>query len=155
MAPRRYPLVRGATPAPCKRRKIRCAKRSSKRSNAGRDASPQVLLKLAERKAVETAIEQACERRGYLLRAANARTNHAHAVVTARVKPEKIVNTFKAYATRKLRADGFYPLDSTIWARGRSRRYLWKPRFVIAAVDYVLYSQGWIPFEEWLKQSPP
>ena len=77
-----------------------------------------------------------------------------HAVVTAEVKPEKIINTFKGYATRRLRTEGFYPSDLTIWARGRSRRYLWKPRFVTAAVDYVLYSQGWIPFEEWLKENP-
>ena len=115
---------------------------------------PPVLLKRAARKAVEIAIKEVCECRGYLLRASNARTNHVHAVVTAEVKPEKIINTFKGYSTRKLRNEGFYSPDLTIWARGRSRRYLWKPQFVTAAVDYVLYSQGWMPFEEWLKENP-
>ena len=33
--------------------------------------------------------------------------------------------------------------------RTRSRRYLWKPRDVEAAVNYVIYCQGDISFEEW------
>ena len=31
------------------------------------------------------------------------------------------------------------------WARGRSRRYLWKPQHVARAIFYVLYGQGDIP----------
>ena len=55
---------------------------------------------------------------------------------------------FKAFATKKLREEEF-GIASTqkYWARGRSCRYLWKPRHVIAAVDYVLYSQSDLPFE--------
>lgn len=77
----------------------------------------------------------------------NVRTNHAHAVVSATVNPEKIVNDFKAYATRRLRSEGLIGLERKVWSRGASTRYLWKPRHVLAAVDYVLYCQEDIPFE--------
>jgi REP element-mobilizing transposase RayT len=116
---------------------------------------PQVLLNRVQREAVEAAIAEACDHRDYLLQAANARTNHVHSVVTAQVKPEKIISTFKAYSTRKLRDEGFIPRDLEVWSGGRSRRYLWKPRHVLAALDYVLYSQGWIPFEDWYENWIP
>ncbi len=117
---------------------------------------PPVKLSKIERAVVEAAIAEVCINRGYLLRAVNARTNHVHSVVTAQTKPEKIIETFKAYATRKLRSEGLWTQDSKVWSRGRSRRYLWKPRHVAAAIDYVLYSQGWVPFEDWYNSwSPP
>ena len=108
-----------------------------------------VILSSEQRVAVESAIAEVCEHWDYLLRAANARTNHVHSVITAQVKPEKIIAACKAYATRRLRTEGLVPVDLQVWSRGRSRRYLWKPRHVIAAIDYVLYSQGWVPFEDW------
>jgi REP element-mobilizing transposase RayT len=111
---------------------------------------PPVVLNKDQRQAVELAISEVCENRGYYLRAANVRTNHVHAVVTAQVKPEPIINTFKAYSTRKLRDECLFARDLRVWSRGKSRRYLWKPRHVLAAIDYVLYSQGWVPFEDWV-----
>ena len=114
-----------------------------------------VILNWEQRKAVEAAIVEVCRERGYSLRAANARTNHVHSVVTAQVKPVKIINTFKAYSTRKLRREKLFTPDLRVWSRGRSRRYLWKPRFVNAAIDYVLYSQGWVPFEDWYEGWQP
>ena len=114
-----------------------------------------VILSLEQRKAVETAIEEVCNERGYTLHAANARTNHVHSVVSAQVKPVKIINTMKAYSTRKLRREKLFEPDLGVWSRGRSRRYLWKPRFVLAAIDYVLYGQGWVPFEEWYEGWQP
>ncbi|MEP7148278.1 MAG: transposase [Acidobacteriota bacterium] len=109
-----------------------------------------VILNKNQRDAVELAISEVCENRGYSLRAVNARTNHVHSVVTAQIKPERIINTFKAYSTRKLRDANLFPRDLRVWSCGRSRRYLWKPRNVLAAIDYVLYSQGWVPFEDWV-----
>ncbi len=115
-----------------------------------------VILTAIQRRAVESAISEVCEALGYLLKAVNARTNHVHSVVSAQVKPEKIINSFKAYSTRKLREEKLFHPDLRIWSRGRSRRYLWKPRHVLGAIDYVLYSQGWVPFEDWIKTwSPP
>jgi hypothetical protein len=63
------------------------------------------------------------------------------------VKPERIVNDFKAYSTRKLRDESAVQSDRKVWARGSSTRYLWKPKHVLAAVDYVLYCQEDVPFE--------
>ena len=77
-----------------------------------------VILNRAQRTAVELAINEVCENRGYTLRAANARTNHVHSVVTAQVKPERIINTFKAYSTRKLREEGLFPPELKVWSRG-------------------------------------
>ena len=114
-----------------------------------------VILNQAQRDAVQLAIREVCGHRGYALRAANARTNHVHAVVSAQAKPEPITNTLKAYATRKLRDEGLSGPELKVWSRGFSGRYLWKPRHVFGAVDYVLYSQGWIPFEGWMDDWKP
>jgi hypothetical protein len=64
---------------------------------------PPVTLNNAQRAVIETAIREVCQHRGYHLRALNARTNHVHSVVTAGCKPERIMDAFKAYATRCLR----------------------------------------------------
>jgi REP element-mobilizing transposase RayT len=101
-----------------------------------------VLLNESRRLVVKEAISEVCDYRGYVLKAINVRTNHAHAVVSAQSKPEPIVDAFKSYSTRKLREAGLVGNDVRPWARGRSRRYLWKPHHVSRAIDYVLYGQG-------------
>ena len=101
-----------------------------------------VLFNESQRALVEKAINEVSDYRGYDLKAVNVRTNHVHAVVTAQSKPEPIVDAFKSYSTRKLREAGLLGIDVRPWARGRSRRYLWKPQHVSRAVDYVLYGQG-------------
>src|SRR5947207_7510501 len=63
---------------------------------------PAVRLNPAQREAVELAIREVCTHRHYLLHALNVRTNHVHSVVSAHGKPEKVMDSFKAYATRKL-----------------------------------------------------
>lgn len=105
------------------------------------------ILNTEQRKCVEAAIKEVCDFRNYLLRALNVRTNHGHAVLSAAVKPEKIVNDLKAYATRRLRAERLCTSSEKIWSRGASTRYLWKPRHVEGAIDYVKYCQEGIPFE--------
>jgi len=82
-----------------------------------------------------------------LVQALNVRTNHVHSVISAAIKPEKIVNDLKAYSTRRLRREWLIGRDEKVWSRGASTRYLWKPRHVTAAIDYVLYCQEDIPFE--------
>jgi REP element-mobilizing transposase RayT len=105
------------------------------------------ILDSAQRKCVEVANTEVCKFRNYVLRALNVRTDHGHAVVSAAIKPEKIVNDFKVYATRRLRSEGLCGPEEKIWSRGASTRYLWKPRHVLGAVDYVKYCQEDIPFE--------
>jgi len=103
---------------------------------------PPVILDAAQRDAVEGAISEVCEQRGFRLDAVNARTNHVHAVVAAGCRPERVMNTFKSYATRRLRECGLVSPDTKLWARHGSTRYLWKPHHVEKAIDYVLYGQG-------------
>ncbi len=110
------------------------------------DQEPFV-LDLKQRKVVEAAIKEVCNYRKYKLFAANVRSNHAHSVIGARIKPERIVDSLKAYSTRRLREQGLIDEVTTVWSRGRSRRYLWKPRHLDAAIDYVLYCQSDMPFE--------
>ena len=95
-----------------------------------------------QRRKVEEAIEEVCVYRNYTLQAINCRTNHLHVVVSAQSKPEPIMNTFKSYATRKLRELNLVDSNNRIWALKGSRRYLWKPRHVSLAIEYVLYGQG-------------
>lgn len=105
------------------------------------------LLDDLQRKNVEIAIAELCENRKYFLQAINVRSNHVHAVVSAQANPERIADAFKAFATKKLRAENLISSEIKVWSRGRSRRFLWKPRHVMLAIDYVLYSQGDLPFE--------
>jgi REP element-mobilizing transposase RayT len=96
---------------------------------------------------VEEAIKNLCKRRGHIMYAVNARTNHVHSVVGAQTAPEKVAPDLKASATKMLREKGLIAADQIVWARGQSRRYLWKHRHLDAAIDYTLYSQGLLPFE--------
>lgn len=118
-----------------------------KEAMASTQKQAAVILGRRERLLVHHAIEEVAVFREYNIRALNVRTNHAHTVVSKAVRPEKIVNDFKAYATRRLRQEYCFSATAKIWTRGASTRYLWKPLHVAAAVDYVLYSQGDVPFE--------
>jgi hypothetical protein len=70
-----------------------------------------------------------------------------HVVVSAQDKPEKLINGFKTYSTRKLREQRLIDRETGPWSRGGSRRYLWKQRHVDLAIDYVLYCQEDTPFD--------
>ena len=100
------------------------------------------LLSPEQREIVEAAIHEVCQHRGYELRAINARSNHVHVVVSAQSKPEPIRDAFKSYTTRTLRDAHLIGEQTRPWERGGSRRYLWKPRHVALAIEYVLYGQG-------------
>jgi REP element-mobilizing transposase RayT len=100
------------------------------------------ILSEAMRPVVDAAVRELCERRRFPLHAVNVRTNHADTVLSAAQKPERIVDALKANATRFLREAGLVTRETKVWSRGRSRRYLWKPRHVNAAIDYTLYGQG-------------
>ena len=107
--------------------------------------SQSVILSENQREVVNSAITEVCEHRGYKLWAVNVLTNHFHAVVSAQSKPEPIADAFKSYSTRKLRRLGLIGEEVRPWARGKSRRYLWKAKDVSRAIDYVLYGQGDFP----------
>jgi REP element-mobilizing transposase RayT len=104
--------------------------------------SKPLLLNGRQRGVVDAAIRDVCVIREYGLIALNVRTNHAHAVVSALTSPNRIMSAFKANATRELRKAGLVELDTVIWSRGGSTRYLWKPRNVERAAEYTINGQG-------------
>ena len=112
----------------------------NKRKSAMKSA--KFILSAIQRSTVDLAIRALCKKRGYNLRAINVRTNHVHIVVSATARPERIADAFKASSTIRLREENLIDQDVKIWSRGRSRRYLWKPRHVELAIAYVLYGQG-------------
>jgi REP element-mobilizing transposase RayT len=94
------------------------------------------------REAVLAAIQNECAYRGWTLLAAHVRTNHVHAVVDAETTPERIMTTFKSYASRRLNQMGLDQPGRKRWARHGSTRYLFKPQHVSAAIQYVVAEQG-------------
>ena len=103
---------------------------------------PEVRLSHKMRVTVRDAIREVCKFRSYTVYAMTVRTNHVHVVVSGKSTPEKIMNEFKAYSTRRLREGDLVKPGTKIWVRHGSTRYLWKPQEIAGAVDYVLYGQG-------------
>ncbi len=95
-----------------------------------------------ERKIVEDAIKEVCSVRCYGLFALNVRTNHVHLVVGNSGKPERLMDSFKAYSTRALRGAGLLASDARAWSRHGSTKYLWSEEHISAAVEYVVNGQG-------------
>ena len=102
-----------------------------------------VTLDAQRRKLIEEAIREVCQHRTWLLRAVNVRTNHVHTVVSiGTAKPERALNNFKAYATRKMRENGCWLSEHSPWADKGSKRRLWNETSIEKAVDYVIIGQG-------------
>jgi hypothetical protein len=67
------------------------------------------------------------------MRRDTVRSNHMHTVVEAEVPPERIMNDFKAYASRHLNRMGLEGPGRKRWARHGSTRWLWK--HIVAAIQ--------------------
>ena len=100
------------------------------------------VLGAKERHVVKDAIKETCRIRGYVLHALNVRSNHVHLVTGNSGEPERIMNAFKANATRALRSAGLLGEDDKAWSRHGSTKYLWTVAEITNVVEYVLYSQG-------------
>ena len=103
---------------------------------------PPAALDAARRRAVKAAIHETCDLREWELQALNVRTNHVHAVVSARCKPERVLSALKANATRSMREAGCWANEHSPWSAGGSRRYLWTLPSVQNAIAYVVAGQG-------------
>ena len=101
-----------------------------------------VLDSPARREAVRGAIERTCVLRDWRIWALNVRTNHVHLVVTADRRPEDVLSSLKAWATKALVASGLAAPGERIWTRHGSTRYLWSEADVAAAGTYVGEGQG-------------
>ena len=100
------------------------------------------ILNRQRRALVTSAIREVCDHRGYRLYAVNARTNHVHSVVGAGYKPEAVMNSFKSYATRKLREAKLISDEVKPWARHGSTPHPWTDDELRRAIDYVINGQG-------------
>ena len=120
----------------------RPANRHLELSDAGYLKNPAFSFDAIRRKHVEAAIREVCVTRVIKLVAINVRTNHVHIVVATNRLPEPIMNSFKSYATRRLRQEGFVGPEEKVWARHGSTRYLWTEEHIGAAVEYVVNGQG-------------
>lgn len=87
---------------------------------------PAYTMHTGHRAAVLAAIVERCSDRRWGLRAAHVRTNHVHVVVEADVRPERIMNDLKSYASRCLNRLGFDDATRKRWARHGSTQWLWK-----------------------------
>ena len=94
------------------------------------------------REAVLASMVERCADNRWKLLAAHVRTNHVHVVIEAEVRPERIINDLKAYASRYLNKKGLDEPVRKRWARHGSTRWLWKPENVTAAIQYVVHEQG-------------
>jgi REP element-mobilizing transposase RayT len=111
-------------------------------SEARMDAPP-FTLQAAHRGVVHETIEEVCEHRAWTLHALHVRTNHVHIVVSAETHtPERVMNDFKSWCTRRLREEKLIGDATHVWSRHGSTEYLWKEDQVAAARDYVLNRQG-------------
>lgn len=72
------------------------------RQTRERMAEAPVLLMPAQRSLVERTVGEHCRRRGWVLHAVRARTNHVHVVVTSDREPEAVRDQLKAWCSRKL-----------------------------------------------------
>jgi REP element-mobilizing transposase RayT len=103
---------------------------------------PVTLDDTARRIVHETILEHARIRQ-WEVRAVNVRTNHVHVVVQCgEVHPRKVIQQFKDWATRRLRAAGVVDQDTHVWTDGGSGRFLWDERSIANAIDYVMEYQG-------------
>jgi REP element-mobilizing transposase RayT len=103
---------------------------------------PPYWLDRDSRAVVLAALRGHCAQRGWSLLAAHVRTNHVHAVVEADVRPEKLMNEFKSYASRELNRLGRDGPGRRRWARHGSTRWLWEDGDVHKALRYFVEEQG-------------
>jgi REP element-mobilizing transposase RayT len=73
------------------------------------------------RAVVLAALQERCQQRHWSLLAAHVRTNHVHLVVAGEVRPERIMNDVKAYASRCLNCQGWDELLEEL-SRGNGRK---------------------------------
>jgi len=102
-----------------------------------------VKLGLKQREVVESSILETCKFRNWEVFALNVRTNHVHVVVYSGGKePGRLLNGFKANATRMLREAGLWNNERSPWADKGSNIYLWNELNLSIAIKYVVEGQG-------------
>lgn len=104
---------------------------------------PPLYLAVNGRAVVSSTVRRHCEIRGWRLLALNVRTNHVHVVVNCgrAVSPEKAMEQFKAWCTRRLREAGLVRPGRAVWTEHGSTRWINSEEGLLDAIDYVLNRQ--------------
>ncbi len=110
--------------------------------SAQRLSHPKIHLDTSCRGIVQRTIEEVCEYKSWTVHALDVRTNHIHVVVSAPDAPERIMNTLKSWATRRMSESGAIKKGTKVWTRHGSTRYLWNTRSLRKACEYVAEQQG-------------
>ncbi len=105
--------------------------------------APASHLTRHEQRIVHDTIVAHCQFRGWKLLAINVRSNHVHVVVVcpADVLPERAMEQFKAWSTRKLREAGLRPPEKRVWTEHGSTRWINSEASLAAAITYVIEGQ--------------
>src|SRR3990167_723954 len=99
-----------------------------------------VVFNQHQRQIVMKAMQNTCHYYQWHLYAIHVRSNHVHIIVSAKDKPEKVMNQLKAYASRSL--NQINPVKQKYWVRHGSTRYIWSESFLFPAMQYVIDQQG-------------
>ena len=121
---------------------VAAANETVEKRSARRMLDDRYKLDAVRREIVLKSLQQVCELRGWKLLAAHVRSNHVHIVVTAPSRPEHVMNSMKAYASRALNQASFDETECRRWARHGSTRYLWTEEAIRRAIRYVIDDQG-------------
>jgi hypothetical protein len=91
---------------------------------------------------VEQTVTEVAAHRRWRLHIVKARTNHVHMVAGGPVTAERMMNDFKAWATRRLREHGYARPDQPVWTEHGSTPHLFADEQLHGAVAYVRNWQG-------------
>ena len=105
------------------------------------DQAPYIMDGI-RRDVVLASLLERCSERRWIVLAAHVRTNHLHVVVIADVRPERVMNDLKSYASRCLNRLGLDDPNRKRWTRHGSTKWLTNSDSVSAAIQYVLHEQG-------------
>jgi REP element-mobilizing transposase RayT len=105
-------------------------------------------LDTTRREIVLKSLKEVCKHRTWTLLAAHVRSNHVHIVVGADETAERVMNTFKIYASRALNAAGLDSADRNRWSRHGSTRHLYTKDSITAAMHYVWPSSASPPLTD-------
>lgn len=105
-----------------------------------RMSDDEVVLSPEDRAMVNQTIRDHCDMRKWTLHAVNARTNHAHIVVTATgASPETVMEQCKAWCSRRLNER--LGKKRKWWTEHGSTKWINDAPYFTNAVNYVLYGQ--------------
>jgi REP element-mobilizing transposase RayT len=101
---------------------------------------PPFILDAQSRNIILQSLLKVAEYRNWKLLAIHIRNSHIHIVIKAHLKPERIMNDFKSYATRALRSEGYS--RTHFWTHHGNTQYLFSDTKIKEAIHYTLYEQG-------------